>query len=44
MLKPQREVKPQPLTALEDDVSDMRFYRVTANGKNGMCLQAAAGR
>ena len=27
MLKPLREVKPQPLTALRDDVTDVRFYR-----------------
>ena len=44
MLKPLREVKPQPLTALQDDVSDMRFYRVTTNGKNGMRLHAAPGQ
>ncbi|MGA2660729.1 MAG: hypothetical protein ABSH34_24850 [Verrucomicrobiota bacterium] len=44
MLKPLREVKPQPLTALQDDVSDLRFYGVTTNGKNGMRLQAAAGQ
>ena len=41
MLKPLREVKPQPLTALKDDVTDVRFYRVTTNGKNGVRLQAA---
>jgi hypothetical protein len=44
MLKPLREVKPQPLTALQDDVSDVRFYRVTANGKNGLRLQGAVGQ
>jgi hypothetical protein len=44
MLKPLREVKPQALTALQQDVSDVRFYRVTTNGKNGVRLQAAVGQ
>jgi hypothetical protein len=43
MLKPLREVKPQPLTALPDGVSDVRSYRLTTDGKTGMRLQAAAG-
>ena len=41
MLKPLREVKPQPLTALKDDVTDVRFYRVWANGKNGVRVVGA---
>ena len=40
MLKPLSEVKPQPLTALKDDVTDVRFYRVSTNGKNGVRLKA----
>lgn len=40
MLKALREVKPQPLTVLGDDVTDARFYRVWANGKNGVRIQA----
>jgi hypothetical protein len=40
MLAPLRTVKPQPLTDLRDDVSDVRFYRVWANGKNGVRVQA----
>ena len=43
MLRPLREVKPQTLSALKDDVTDVRFYRVWANGKNGVRLQAAPG-
>ena len=42
MLKPLREVKPQPLTPLEDDVTDVRFYRVWANGRNGVRVQATS--
>ena len=41
MLKPLREVKPQPLAAPKDGVTDVRFYRVWANGKNGVRVQAA---
>ena len=41
MLVPLRTVKPQPLTNAGSDVSDLRFYRVWANGKNGVRLQAA---
>lgn len=40
MLKPLREVKPQPLSALGDDVTDVRFYRVWASGSNGVRIQA----
>lgn len=40
MLTPLRTVKPQPLTPLPDNVSDVRFYRVWANGKNGVHVQA----
>ena len=41
MLIPLRTVKPQPLTDLDQSVSDVRFYRVWANGKNGVRVQAA---
>ena len=40
MLVPLRTVKPQPLADAGRDVSDLRFYRVWANGKNGVRLQA----
>jgi hypothetical protein len=40
-LRKQPKGQPQPLTALKDDVTDVRFYRVTTNGKNGVRLQAA---
>ena len=40
MLQPLREVKAQLLTPLKDDVTDVRFYRVWTNGKNGVCIQA----
>ena len=43
MLTPLRTVKPQPLTTLKDDVTDVRFFRVWANGKNGVRVQAAPG-
>lgn len=39
MLVPLRTVKPQPLADANRDVSDLRFYRVWANGKNGVRLQ-----
>jgi len=42
MLKPLREVKPQPLAAPKDGATDVRFYRVWANGRNGVRVQAAA--
>jgi len=41
MLIPLRTVKPQGLTDRNDDVSDVRFYRVWANGRNGVRLQGA---
>jgi hypothetical protein len=41
MLKPLREVKPRSLTAVKDDATDIRFYRVWANGRNGVRVQAA---
>ena len=41
MLVPLRTVKPQPLANAGSDVSDLRFYRVWASGKNGVRLQAA---
>ena len=44
MLKPLREVKPQALAALGPDVTDLRFYRVWLNGKNGLRVQGAAGK
>ena len=40
MLTPLRTVKPQPLADKGSDVSDVRFYRVWANGKNGVRLEA----
>ena len=40
MLKPLREIKPQPLTDSKDDVTDIRFYRIWANGRNGVRVQA----
>ncbi len=40
MLTALRTVKPQPLTDLKPGVTDMRFYRVHANGKNGVRVQA----
>jgi hypothetical protein len=36
-------VKAQPLAPLKDDVSDVRFYRVWANGRNGVRVQAVQG-
>ncbi|MHB9133696.1 MAG: glycosyl hydrolase family 28-related protein [Armatimonadota bacterium] len=42
MLIPLRTVKPQPLTDLKDGVTDVRFYRVWATGKNGVRVQAGA--
>ena len=36
MLKPLRKVKPRSLTAVKDDATDIRFYRVWANGRNGV--------
>ena len=44
MLIPLRTVKPHPLTDLDQSVSDVRFYRVWANGKNGVRVQAAPVR
>ena len=44
MLAPLREVKPQPLTAPRDGVTDVRFYRVWASGRNGVRVQRAAAR
>ncbi len=44
MLKPLREVKPQPLAAPREGVTDVRFYRAWANGRNGVRVQAAAAR
>jgi hypothetical protein len=44
MIQPLREVKPMRLTTLEDDVSDIRFYRVWAGGRNGVRVQAAPGQ
>ncbi len=41
MLTPLRTVKPRPLSPLKDDVSDVRFYRVWATGRNGVRVQAA---
>jgi len=41
MLKPLREVKPQPLAPPKGGVTDVRFYRVWANGKNGVRVEAA---
>jgi len=43
MLIPLRTVKPQPLTDLDQSASDVRFYRVWANGRNGVRVQAAPG-
>ncbi len=43
MLEPLRTVKPQPLTKLSDSVTDVRFYRVWANGRNGVRIQAGVG-
>lgn len=40
MLTPLRTVKPEPLTDKGGDVGDVRFYRVWANGKNGVRVQA----
>jgi hypothetical protein len=40
MLVPLRTVKPQPLVNAGRDASDLRFYRVWANGKTGVRLQA----
>ncbi len=40
MLTALRTVKPQPLTTLKEGVTDLRFYRVHANGKNGVRVQA----
>ena len=40
MLAPLRTVKPQPLADKGRDVSDVRFHRVWANGKNGVRLEA----
>ena len=40
MLKALREVKPQPLGTLAEAVSDVRFYRVWANGSNGVRIRA----
>ena len=40
MLIPLCTVKPQPLTDLDQSASDVRFYRVWANGKNGVRVQA----
>ena len=39
MLQPLREVKPRELTPLKDDVTDVRFYRIWANGKNGVLIK-----
>jgi hypothetical protein len=44
MLAPLRTVKPQPLTPVKETVSDVRFYRVWATGKNGVRVQAATGK
>jgi hypothetical protein len=41
MLISLRTVKPQPLTDLDQIASDVRFYRVWANGKNGVRVPAA---
>jgi len=41
MLRPLRAVKPQPLAAPREGITDVRFYRVWANGKNGVRVQAA---
>jgi pectin methylesterase-like acyl-CoA thioesterase len=43
MLEPLRTVKPHLLTDLPEGVTDVRFFRVWANGKNGVRVQAAAG-
>jgi hypothetical protein len=43
MLNPLRQVKPRPLTAVKDDATDIRFYRVWTNGRNGVRVQAAPG-
>ncbi|MHB9025000.1 MAG: glycosyl hydrolase family 28-related protein [Armatimonadota bacterium] len=40
MLNALRTVKPQPLVDLKDGVTDVRFYRIFANGKNGVRVQA----
>ncbi|HOS42464.1 MAG TPA: hypothetical protein PK794_02120, partial [Armatimonadota bacterium] len=40
MLAALRAVKPRPLTDLKAGVTDVRFYRVHANGKNGVRIQA----
>ena len=41
MLAPLRTVKPQPLTDLPPGVSDVRFHRVWASGKNGVRVQGS---
>jgi hypothetical protein len=41
MLKPLREVRPQPLTTVKDGATDLRLHRVWANGKNGVRIQGA---
>ena len=38
MLQPLRTMLPQPLTTLDDHLTDLRIYRVRANGKEGMRL------
>lgn len=40
MLTPLRTVTPQPLTPCAPEATDLRFYRVWANGKNGVRVQA----
>ena len=42
MLKPLREVKPQPLGAPKDGVTDVCFYRVWANGRNSVRVQGTS--
>ena len=44
MLRPLREVKPRPLTASKEGITNVRFHRVWANGRNGVRVQAAAAR
>ncbi len=39
MLMPLRTVKPQPVEDLKDDVTDLRFHRVWATGRNGVRIQ-----
>jgi hypothetical protein len=44
MLTPLRTIKPQPIADLPDGVTDVRFHRVWATGRNGVLVRAAGAQ